>query len=264
MIKAILVEDEREIAVQCVNIMEQCGLSVTYFADADKARTHLLNSSADIAVIDLMLPPSFKDEGVRLLQWAKQRLPSLDAVLITKQQEKTTELVANAMRLGARFFLDKETATFFSKLEFYLKEIIVEKASNVFISHGHSELLKLKLKDFVQNRYGKTPVILSELASVGLTIVEKLEKASKSCKCAIILMTKDDETRDGGIRARQNVIHEIGFFQGKYGRKRVILLAESGVELFSNISGIVRVEFDKDHFEAIFEPLRIELDAILA
>ena len=45
------------------------------------------------------------------------------------------------------------------------------------------------------------------------------------------------------IRARQNVVHEIGFFQGKYGRSRVVLLAEQGVEIFTNISGIVRIDF---------------------
>ncbi|EMI20875.1 Signal transduction response regulator, receiver region domain protein [Rhodopirellula maiorica SM1] len=263
MIRAILVEDERPFAVKCVEVMEKCGLSVQYLPGADEARTHLLETTVDVAVIDLMMPPSYKDEGVGLLQWAKQRFPKMEAVLITKKQDQTTEVVAAAMRLGARYFLDKEAGTFFSKLEYHLKEILVEQASNVFISHGHNELLKLKLKDFVQNRYGKTPVILSELPSEGLTIVEKLEKASKSCKCAIILMTKDDQTHDGGVRARQNVIHEIGFFQGKYGRKKVMLLAEKGVEMFSNISGIVRIEFDADHFESVFEPLRIELDATL-
>jgi len=61
------------------------------------------------------------------------------------------------------------------------------------------------------------------------------------------------------MRARQNVIHEIGFFQGKYGRKNVVLLCEEGVELFSNISGIVYIQFDRNHFPEVFEQLRNEL-----
>jgi len=74
-------------------------------------------------------------------------------------------------------------------------------------------------------------------------------------------MTKDDVQEDAGVRARQNVVHEIGFFQGKYGRQNVVLLAERGVEIFSNISGILRIEFDADHFEAVFDQLRLEIDA---
>jgi predicted nucleotide-binding protein len=106
---------------------------------------------------------------------------------------------------------------------------------------------------------GKTPIILSEERSRGLTVVEKLERASEICCFAVILMTKDDQQNNGGLRARQNVIQEIGFFQGKYGRKNVVLLAERGVELFTNISGIVRIEFDAEHFEECYEPLRNEL-----
>ncbi len=136
----------------------------------------------------------------------------------------------------------------------------MEKAGRIFISHGHNELLQLKLKDFISSRLQRTPVILAELPNWGATVVEKLERESKSCSMAIVLMTKDDEQRDGGVRARQNVIHEIGFFQGIYGRKNVILLAEKGVELFSNISGIVRIEFDSQSFEAVFEQLRREIE----
>jgi len=129
----------------------------------------------------------------------------------------------------------------------------------IFISHGHNELLRLRLKEFLTSRLGVEVMVLQEAPNRGLTIVEKLEEASERCCFAIILLTKDDEQPSGSSRARQNVIHELGFFQGKYGRERVVLLAERGVELFSNISGIVRVEFEKDHFEASFESIRLEI-----
>jgi predicted nucleotide-binding protein len=135
---------------------------------------------------------------------------------------------------------------------------------NIFISHGHNELLKLRLKDFVATRLEQTPVVLSEQPSQGLTVVEKLERVSEKCCFAVVLMTKDDELMGGGVRSRQNVIHEIGFFQGKYGRRNVVLLTERGVEMFTNISGIVRLEFDPDHFEEVFEPLRVEFEAAFA
>jgi predicted nucleotide-binding protein len=122
-----------------------------------------------------------------------------------------------------------------------VESIEVERRSGIFISHGHNELLKLKLKDFVENRLKRKAVMLTEQPSAGMTVVEKLERASNECSSAIILMTGDDTLRDGGIRARQNVIHELGFFQGKCGRNNVILLVEEGLELFSNISGIVYI-----------------------
>jgi predicted nucleotide-binding protein len=119
----------------------------------------------------------------------------------------------------------------------------------------------LKLKNFLANRVDGSPLVLSEQPRRGLTVVEQLENLSERCWFAIVLMTKDDVQEDAGVRARQNVVHEIGFFQGKYGRQNVVLLAERGVEIFSNISGILRIEFDADHFEAVFDQLRLEIDA---
>lgn len=72
-------------------------------------------------------------------------------------------------------------------------------------------------------------------------------------------MTGDDTLRAGRVRARQNVVHELGFFQGKYGRDKVILLVEEGLELFSNISGIVYSRFESNNFSAAFESLRLEI-----
>ena len=132
-------------------------------------------------------------------------------------------------------------------------------SDSIFISHGHADLLKYQLKDFVREKLGKTAVVLSEQPNNGMTIVEKLEAASEKCNKAIILLTKDDEMADGKMRGRQNVIHEIGFFQGKFGRRNVVLLCEEGVESFSNISGIVYITFNRDHFPEVFEPLRNEL-----
>ena len=40
------------------------------------------------------------------------------------------------------------------------------------------------------------------------------------------------------------------------------MLCERGVELLSNISGIMRIEFDVTHFEAVYDAIRMELDVI--
>jgi len=131
----------------------------------------------------------------------------------------------------------------------------------VFITHGHNEIAKLKIKDFINTRLGHESVILGEQPGrQGLTIIEALEKFSEGCEFAVILLTGDDTTRNGGIRARQNVIHEIGFFQGRLGRSKVVLIVEKGVEIPSNLSGLFYLEFENDVKE-IFDDIRIILKA---
>lgn len=133
--------------------------------------------------------------------------------------------------------------------------------SKIFISHGHDELAKHKLKDFIRDRLNMEPVVLGEQPDLGLTIVEKLEHYGKECHFALVLLTSDDETATGGMRARQNVIHELGYFHGLFGRKRVLLLKETGVELFSNISGLIYKEFPKGSLSSVFEDIRLAIES---
>jgi predicted nucleotide-binding protein len=264
MTRALVVEDDHEFAKRCIEQFLKGGFEVDYAENAEKAKAELLNGQVDLVLIDLMLPPSYDDEGWDLLQYVRARFPGVEVFLMTTREKKMTELVAKAMQTGARFFFDKNSDQFQEELNYQIEEFLMERRNNIFISHGHSEVLKLKLKDFISNRLHRNAIILADQPSRGLTVVEKLEQVSEKCCFAIVMMTKDDEQKEGGLRARQNVVHELGFFQGKYGRKNVVLLAETGVETFSNISGIVRIEFDAQHFETAFEPLRIEIEAALA
>lgn len=75
-------------------------------------------------------------------------------------------------------------------------------------------------------------------------------------------MTGDDVTQADEARVRENVMHEIGFFQGCYGRNLVILLHEEGVNIPSNLHGLVYIPFPKGNIEAGFHVLTRELKAI--
>jgi CheY-like chemotaxis protein len=227
----------------------------------EQARAKLRTQQVDVILLDLMLPPDFNREGLDLLRFIQGSHPDIPVLMMTHKDSGTTEVVADAMRLGARYFLDKQSPTVYEKMIEMIHELLADSRSSVFLSHGHNEVLWRRLRDFLVSRLGLSTIVLQELPSQGLTVVEKLERASERCRFAIILMTKDDEQRSGGVRARQNVVHEVGFFQGKYGRHNVVLLAEEGVELFSNISGIIRIEFDAAHFEEAFEALRREVEA---
>lgn len=130
------------------------------------------------------------------------------------------------------------------------------QVTKVFISHGHNDAVRYKLKDFVQNRLKLTPVILEDMPDEGLTIIEKLEKYGHDSDFALIGMTAENQTDDGEMRTRQNVILEAGFFLGALDRKRVLLLKHKGVTLPSILGGLIYKEFEGDEIDRVYEDIR--------
>jgi predicted nucleotide-binding protein len=61
-------------------------------------------------------------------------------------------------------------------------------------------------------------------------------------------------------RARQNVIHEIGLFQGKLGFRKLVLILQKGLEEFSNVAGLQYIDFEGDRIDAAFYQLRAVLE----
>lgn len=123
--------------------------------------------------------------------------------------------------------------------------------TKVFVSHGHDDKAKIDVKSFLESR-NLEPIILADQPNAGRTIFEKFEDYG-DVGFAIILLTADDIGRaatasdaDMRQRARQNVIMELGYFMAKLGRGRVCALLRDGVEIPSNISGIVTIRLASD------------------
>ena len=124
---------------------------------------------------------------------------------------------------------------------------------NVFVVHGHDEAIKHELARFLEMLELK-PIILHEKPNEGKTLIEKFEKHA-DVGYAVVLLTPDDVGISNNPpegthpvqqpRARQNVILELGYFIGALGRDKVCALYSKGVELPSDLSGIVYVELDK-------------------
>lgn len=117
----------------------------------------------------------------------------------------------------------------------------------IFIVHGHNNEVKIDVARTLE-KLGLNPIVLHEQPNVGRTIIEKFEEHS-NVGFAIVLLTNDDlgsSGMDGDLkaRARQNVILELGYFIGKLGRRRVCPLYVKGVELPSDLHGMLYVEFD--------------------
>jgi len=119
--------------------------------------------------------------------------------------------------------------------------------NRVFIVHGHADELKHDVARFIE-KFSLKPIILHEQPNRGRTLIEKFEENS-DVGFAIVLLTPDDiggaTDKMQNPRARQNVILELGYFIGKLGRQKVCALYSDGVELPSDLSGIVYIKFDK-------------------
>jgi predicted nucleotide-binding protein len=92
-------------------------------------------------------------------------------------------------------------------------------------------------------------IILHEQPNSGRTIIEKFEDYATRAGFAVVLLTGDDQGGSIGSgktepRARQNVVFEMRFFIGALGRARVAVLYDKGVELPSDMSGVLYTERD--------------------
>ncbi|MEJ0084500.1 MAG: nucleotide-binding protein [Pseudomonadota bacterium] len=131
----------------------------------------------------------------------------------------------------------------------------------VFISHGRSNDWRA-VQAFIEKDVCLATLELAQEPNMGRTIIEKLIDNSGRCDSAAIVMTGDDIAKPEEARVRENVMHEIGFFQGTYGRGAVVLLHEEGVNIPTNLSGVAYVPFPKGNIEAGFHVLQRELKAI--
>jgi len=129
----------------------------------------------------------------------------------------------------------------------------IRPSNDVFVVHGHDELVKQTVARFLEKLDLKT-ILLHEQATQGKTIIEKFESFS-GVRFAVILLTPDDvgttkaafaEGKRPNDRARQNVIFEHGFFVGKLGRGCVCALVKGDVEVPSDLDGVLYLNFRRN------------------
>jgi predicted nucleotide-binding protein len=93
----------------------------------------------------------------------------------------------------------------------------------------------------------------------GREATEILKKMMERATFAVVLMTAEDQTADGKWRARQNVVHEVGLFQGRLGFEKVVMLVDEKVERPTNLFGVLHIPFTKieDSFERLDRALAV-------
>lgn len=150
-----------------------------------------------------------------------------------------------------------EIEEIFELFEQKYKSSIVEppkdekKSPVIFIGHGRSNQWR-DLKDHLSDKHGYKIEAYETGARAGHTIRDILDEMASKSSFALLLMTGEDLVDDGSIRARQNVVHEVGLFQGHLGFSKAIVILEDGTEEFSNLFGIQQIRYSKGNIKETY------------
>lgn len=160
----------------------------------------------------------------------------------------------NSVRVAVGFPTRPSIESIFQIIETNLdkSKIIVEtKPIKIFIGHGHDKQWR-DLRDHIQDQHGFNVTAYEIGPRAGLSVKEVLESMLEESYMAFLILTCEDIDTDGEMHARENVVHEVGFFQGRLGFKRAIVVLENGVHEFSNILGINQIRFSKGNIRETF------------
>lgn len=139
------------------------------------------------------------------------------------------------------------------------RPIMTAGSGKITIGHGGSPIWR-ELKDFVKDRLNLDPDEYNRIQTAGLSRKERLQQMLGESAVAFLVLTAEDVQKDGSVRARENVVHEAGLFQGRLGFMKAIILLEEGCEPFSNIEGLDQIRFPPGHIAACFEKVREVLE----
>ena len=179
---------------------------------------------------------SFNREVAETLHWTAylRALGNAEALLNSMVREIETPDLNNGTSASSSVSMVEEEAP---------------NASQVFVIHGRNDGIKNTVARFIEG-LGLEPIILHEQPDEGRTIIEKFEDYADQVGYAVALCTGDDVGALAGDektlrpRTRQNVIFELGFFNGKIGRNRACALIEEGVEMPSDYNGIIYIQMN--------------------
>jgi len=108
----------------------------------------------------------------------------------------------------------------------------------------------------LKNKYGVKPVVLYESPDKGETVIEKFESCARFSCFVFVIITPDDFVKNKGktyYQGRPNVLFELGWFCGRFGRDKVRILKRESVkkkiEMPSDLNGIITLDFNKKREE---------------
>lgn len=138
---------------------------------------------------------------------------------------------------------------------------ISHTGEKVFLIHGHDAAAWRELRDLLEKRLKVQTLVLIEEPSAGETLIHKFETYADNCGYAFALFTPDDFVKKNNkvyFQARPNVLFELGWFYGHFGRERVCIVKKANTEIPSDLAGILSIDYH-DKLDEGFTQIQDEL-----
>jgi DNA-binding NarL/FixJ family response regulator len=86
--RVVIAEDQALLREGLGRLFRDAGHEVTdAVADADRLRAAVSAEEPDLVVVDVRMPPSFTDEGIRAAQWIRDAHPSVGVLILSQHVE---------------------------------------------------------------------------------------------------------------------------------------------------------------------------------
>jgi DNA-binding NarL/FixJ family response regulator len=111
-VRVVIAEDLALLRDGLVRLLEDAGFEVVAAVDDGSALLRVVvTERPDVAVVDVRLPPTFRDEGLRAAIEARRRVPELTVLVLSQFVEQTyaSELLADG-RGGIGYLLKERVA----------------------------------------------------------------------------------------------------------------------------------------------------------
>ncbi len=247
----VVCDDEDWGRLYLLEVLKDEAYNVIPTRNAEETLAVLKEHAVDLIVLDVLMPFMNGYELAYLLRNEGNHIP----VLMYSAQFSNSETYTRMAELGNAYYLNKPCMPkmFLEKVSAILEEG-PSIGPKVFVVHGRNHRVRDEVCGFLKTQGMHNPVILQNQRSEGLTIMEKFERqAHNNLDIIVCILTRDDvacskETEnDFHERARQNVIFEMGYFMGKYGRTsgKIFLLFEAPLEIPSDLAGVVYIDISR-------------------
>ncbi|MCI2958297.1 response regulator transcription factor [Agromyces atrinae] len=117
-LRLVLAEDSLLLREGLVRLFDEAGFeTVAAFGDADSLLAEIDAIAPDLAVLDVRMPPTFRDEGVRAALEIRRRLPKTGILLLSQYVEGTYAHELLAAGEGGMGYLLKDRVASLEELE---------------------------------------------------------------------------------------------------------------------------------------------------
>jgi len=125
----------------------------------------------------------------------------------------------------------------------------------VFLGHGQDRNAAACVRQFLQSQ-GVIVHRYDERAKAGKYPRDIVFDCIRECHAAVIVVTGDDELKNGERVARRNVAYELGMAHSHYGPLKTFVVQQRGTEECTNVKGMQVIYFDGNRTEECLEELR--------